>query len=236
MITQLVVSHALALSAAQIPAEAAKGYAEVLSMHVANGRVDYKGLENKSLAKLDAYVAAVAKAKLPAKRAARIAFWVDAYNGLVLRAVIGAGRPRSVLDVKGFFDAKKHVVAGKSVTLNDLEKKVLNPYAKDPRTHMVLVCAAVGCPILESKPYAGSDIDKRFAAATRRYLAGRTGAVPGTGSVQLSKIFDWYKADFGGPDGVVAFVKKHLPAKKAEALGKAPKVSFLEYNWTLNQQ
>ena len=29
-----------------------------------------------------------------------------------------------------------------NLSLDSLEKKVLNPYAKDPRTHFVLVCAA----------------------------------------------------------------------------------------------
>jgi hypothetical protein len=154
----------------------------------------------------------------------------------VLRGVLDNKRPRSVLDVKGFFDDKKYKVAGQTVSLNQLEKEVLNPFAKDPRTHMVLVCAAVGCPILEEKPYAGSDIDARLDAATRRYLSGPTGAVAAANELKLSKIFDWYKADFGGDAGVVAFVKKHLPADAAAKAGDNPKVSYIEYNWTLNQQ
>lgn len=225
-----------ALSAAQVPSEAAKEYARILDTYVKNGRVDYKRLAEKDKAALDAYVAAIGKAKVPSDRAAAIGFYVDAYNALVLKAVIDNGRPRSVLDVKGFFDAQKHEVAGKMVTLNGLEKELLIPFAKDPRLHMVLVCAAVGCPIIESKPYAGSGIDARLDAATRRYLTSPTGGIVSDGAVQLSKIFDWYKGDFGGEAGVLDFVRKHLPPEKAKLLGGSPKVSFIDYNWTLNQQ
>jgi hypothetical protein len=216
--------------------DALTDYAEVLRTHVKDGLVDYKGIEKKSKASLDRFLVAVAEAKLPEGRDERIAFYIDAYNALVLGAVLREGRPRSVLDVKGFFDTKKHVVAGKTVTLDELEKKILNPLAKDPRTHMVLVCGAVGCPILEPKPYQGTALSTRMDAATRRYLASRHGAVVQDGQVALSRIFDWYKADFGGEAGALAFVRRHLKDADAKRLGAEPKVSYLEYNWTLNQQ
>jgi hypothetical protein len=200
---------------------------------VKNGRVDYTKID---VAKLDNYLKAVAAAKVPADKNAAIALYVDAYNAIVLKAVLDNKRPRSVLDVKDFFDVKKYNVAGKTVSLNQLEKEVLNPFAKDPRTHMVLVCGAVGCPILEEKPFAGSDVNARLDAATKRYLAGPTGAVAESGALKLSMIFNWYKADFGGDAGVLAFVKKHLPADAAQKAGDAPKITFIDYNWTLNQQ
>ena len=49
-------------------------------------------------------------------------------------------------------------------------------------------------------------------------------------------IFKWYEGDFGGAKGVVDFVKKHLPADQAKKLGDDPKVEYIDYNWTLNQQ
>jgi hypothetical protein len=224
--------HALAVFLALSCASPAS-YPELLKKHVKDGRVDYKGIDEKQL---DGIVAGIAKAKMPEDRTARIAFLIDAYNALVIRSVIANGRPRSVLDVKGFFNEQKHTVAGQQLTLDDLEKKVLNPFAKDPRTHFVLVCAAVGCPILEPVPFAGSDVDRRMDAATRRYLTSTAGAQVSDGAVKLSMIFKWYEADFGGKDGVVAFVKKHLPADQAKRMGDQPKVEYIDYNWTLNQQ
>lgn len=221
---------------AQVPAGPAKDYAELLAKHVKGGRVDYRAISGAELKKLDGYLAAVAAAPIPTDRLAAIAFYVDAYNALILRAVITHGRPRSVLDVKDFFDAKSWLVAGKTLSLNQLEKEVLGPLAQDPRTHMVLVCGAVGCPILEDRPYAGSDLEARLDAATRRYLAAPAGAVVERGALKLSKIFDWYDRDFGGPAGVVSFVLRHLDPGARAIAGDNPKVTFTDYNWTLNQQ
>lgn len=220
---------------AQVPKPAQEAYASLLKTYVKDGRVDYKGL-SKDTSKLDQYLDAVAKANLPTDRHPRMAFYIDAYNALVIKSVITHGRPRSVLDVKGFFNEEVHTVAGKKVSLDALEKKHLNPYAKDPRTHFVLVCAAVGCPVIEDRPFTGGQLDARLHAATRRYLTSPTGAKIEDGAVALSKIFDWYKADFGGSEGVVTFVKRQLPPELAKRLGDAPKVSFIDYNWTLNQQ
>ena len=230
----LLLSTALA---AQVPADALRGYGEVLQKHVSNGRVSYKKLAAEDLPKLDAFVKAIATMKVPSDKKAALALYADAYNALVIRAVITEKIPRSVLDVNGFFDAKKHTVAGKSMTLNELEKGLIMPLAKpDPRPHMLLVCAAVGCPILENKPLSGSNYDARAAAATRRYLASPRGAIVGDGEVKLSKIFDWYQADFGGQEGVIRFVRDHLPPEQAKKLGDKPKISYIDYNWTLNQQ
>lgn len=215
---------------------ASNAYAELLDTYVKDGLVDYKGLGANDMAKLDGVIAAIGAKTLPEARDAKIGFYIDAYNAIVLYAVLKNDRPRSVLDVKGFFKEAKYKVAGQDVTLDQLEKEVLNPFAKDPRTHFVLVCGAIGCPILESTPYEGSDVNARMDAATRRYVTSPAGAVVEDGALKLSQIFNWYKADFGGDAGVVAFVKKHLPEAQATKAGDAPKVSYIDYNWTLNQQ
>jgi hypothetical protein len=227
---------ALSLGCTSAPATPTNFFHDILGRHVKDGRVDYKAIEAEEMPRLSAYLEGVAKAKMPEERNARIGFLADAYNALVIRSVIANGRPRSVLDVKGFFNEQKHTVAGQQVTLDELEKKVLNPFAQDPRTHFVLVCAAVGCPILESRSFAGSDMDQRMDEATRRYLSSPFGAQVGDGALKLSMIFQWYEADFGGAAGVLAFVKKHLPPEQAKRLGDAPKIEPIDYNWTLNQK
>jgi hypothetical protein len=224
------------LSVAQVDAASQKDYAELLAKHVKNGRVDYKTIGDKDLVRLDRYVKAIGLAAIPTEREAAMAMMIDAYNAFVIRSVITRGRPRSVLDSKDFFSAVEWSFAGKIVSLDELEKKRLNPIAKDPRTHFVLVCGAVGCPILEDKPYAGTPLETRLDVATRRYLSSPAGAVVESGAVKLSKIFDWYAPDFGGEAGALAFVKKHLPPESLEKLGASPKIAYLDYNWTLNQQ
>jgi len=232
----ITVSILATVLSAQVPETALKNYADILKTHVKNGRVDYRGLAKKNPGKLDMYLKSVGTAKLPSKRDQRIGFYVDAYNAIVMKAVIAANFPESVLKVKGFFDNRKYEVAGQTVSLNQLEKKILNPYAKDARTHMVLVRAAVGCPVIENKPYYGSNLNQRFDAASRRYVRSSSGARVKSGSLGLSQIFKWYEGDFGGPDGRLAFAQKYMSDSQKKAAGKSPKISFFEYNWKLNQQ
>ncbi len=234
----LVVLCGLAMPARALAAKSdpEQGYADLLKRYVKDGRVDYKAIKKHGMPKLNAFLKFVGDTRWPNDRNARLGLGFDAYNALVIGSVIRYGRPRSVLDVKGFFKKSEHRVAGKMMSLDHLEKSVINPFAKDPRTHFVLVCAAVGCPKLESKPYGGSQVTQRMERAAQRYLDSPWGAAVRPNQVKLSKIFDWYKKDFGGPKGVRDFVLRHLSKRKAEQAGKDPKIEFLDYNWTLNQQ
>lgn len=212
-------------------------YDKALEAVVQGGRVNYAALKKGPAREhLEHFLKAVAEEPVPEGRAERVAWYVNAYNALVLRSVVQHGIPKSVLNVDDFFKAREHTVAGQERSLDELEKKVLNPFAKDPRTHFVLVCAAVGCPILEATPFRGQGLERRLERATRRYLESPQGAQTEPGLLRLSKIFDWYAADFGGPDGVRRFVTKRLGSTRKDLLGPDFQVEYLEYDWTLNRQ
>ncbi len=235
MILSMLIT-ALFIASLSASAPQTSTYGEVLNKYVSQGKVDYSGLEKNGLSQLDSYLKSVAESSLPKGKNKQMGFYIDAYNALVLRSVIKHGRPKSVLDIKSFFSGDQHTVAGKKVTLDQLEKKVLNPLAKDPRTHFVLVCGAIGCPILESEPYHGSSVSQRMEKASKRYLDSKYGAIVTAGSLQISQIFKWYQKDFGGAEGVLSFVKKYLSAEQKSQLGATPKVSYINYNWQLNKR
>lgn len=209
-------------------AAAPSGWAEILEARVnGEGLVDYRAIAAQDLPKLDAYLEAVAKREIPSDPAEALGVLADAYNALVVRAVIRERLPRSVLDVKGFFSDKKHRAFGKELSLDQLEKELIAPRGS-PLHHFLLVCGAVGCPALERRPFAGDDAKARAEAAARRYLSTPRGAVQSGGTLKLSKIFDWYAKDFGGLGGVRAFVQARMPQ------APPPNLDFLDYNWTLN--
>jgi len=221
----------LSLLLSAVPAPALEGWSQILATRVSDkGLVDYAKIASDDRAKLDAFLAAVAAAPVPADKSEAIALYADAYNALVIKKVIENKRPRSVLDVKGFFDSGPEKIAGQMLTLDALEKKVVAPLAS-PGHHFILVCGAVGCPKLEKKSFSAdpSGVHKRMDAAAKAYLSTPRGAVVAKDSVQLSKIFEWYAADFGGAAGVLKFVKQHVQ------IADGSKVSSLEYDWTLNQ-
>jgi hypothetical protein len=233
--TLLVADAPTAALPPPVPAEALAAWTDVLKTHVsARGLVDYRAIAARDLAKLDQFLSAVASAPVPGDKDVALALYADAYNARVIRQVIDAGYPRSVLDVKGFFDAKSFKVAGQEVTLDRLEKKLAAPLGS-PLHHFVFVCGAVGCPRIEPKPLLGTSVRARATAAAKAYLATPRGASVRDGELELSKIFEWYAADFGGPAGVLTFARAHLPPDAAAKLGATPKVKSLEYDWTLNQ-
>jgi hypothetical protein len=158
---------------------------------------------------------------------ARLAFHIDAYNALVVHAVIERWPVESVMRVPGFFDRVRHRVAGRDLTLNELEAEIVRgaPF-HDPRAHFALNCASRGCPGLATAPYSGSDLEARLVAQTRAYVR-RTTRVERDGVV-LSRIFEWYAGDF--PGGVRAFVGNAL----GRPLPSELPLRYSEYDWALN--
>ena len=70
---------------------------EILESHVRDGFVYYRALKSERV-RLDAYVASLASVSLDsASRDEQIAFWLNAYNALVLRTVMR--RPAVVRNV-----------------------------------------------------------------------------------------------------------------------------------------
>jgi hypothetical protein len=58
------------------------------------------------------------------------------------------------------------------------------------------------------------------------------------GSLEVSTLFDWYPADFGGQAGIIAFVKRYGPPKvRAEIEKRKPKFvnAYVPWDWALNQ-
>lgn len=210
--------------------------AAVLTASVKENRVDYAAVRAQRK-NLEAYVAAVAAADPKALGADAKAFHINAYNALVLLAVLReqdarGGKLASVLDVKGFFDVQTHVVAGQTLTLNALEEQKLRRAFEDPRIHFAVNCASQSCPPLRATPYTTAGLDAALDDATRAYLAGTEGIRPTATGVSVTKLLEWYAADFGGLKGVTAFLLKHAPAAHHAGIQKG--ITFHEYGWALN--
>ena len=105
-------------------------------------------------------------------------------------------------------------------------------------------CASVGCPPLRAEAYTGERIDAQLDEQTRRWIAdpSRNFVKPSEKRVEVSKIFDWYRADFGGPAGkedergVLDFLIRHGPAEWKPFLESfdPDDVKHLDYDWSLN--
>ena len=208
-------------------------YDALLKKYVSGGGVRYSAWKASAAdaAALGRVVAAIG-AENPAgySRSDKLAFYINAYNAWILSEALQKYPTKSVKDpLFTFFLAKRITVAGEKMSFNHLEKDIIRQLS-EPRIHFALNCASRSCPPLRSEPYSGAKLDAQLDEQARGYVNSEHG-VKATGvSAQLSKIFDWYKEDFGGEAGVSAVLKKYRQEKS-----DFKTVTYQDYDWGLNE-
>lgn len=222
------------------------------------GYVDYRALA-KDRALLDRYLARVERTgpqNQPAlfpDRDHQLAYYINAYNALVFKGVLARGPEKESVWTGGllpgqtgyaFFVGMDVMVGGEETNLKALEDDVIRAGFQDPRIHAALNCASRGCPRLPRQAFEGATLDQQLDAAMREFVAeARNVSVDESAkTVTLSKIFDWFAADFiahekrnGNPGGtVVDYVNRYRPAGARLPRGYA--VRFFDYDKRINQQ
>jgi len=170
---------------------------------------------------------------------AQLAFFINAYNVLVIHTVLERWPIESVIRSEGFFDGVEYPVAGVERTLNDLENDVIRDRERfgEPRIHFAVNCASVGCPPLADAPYAAGDLDAMLARQAQAYVRATTRIDRGADRARVSQIFEWFAEDFGGADGVRSFLAAHLPDEDAAFVREAStEIAHFEYDWALNSR
>lgn len=204
-----------------------------LADNVKDGKVNYAALK-KNPAELDRLTKSIAEFDLSALNAAETkAFWLNAYNILVIKGVVTHLPINSPLDVQGFFKTITYPAAGENLTLDDIEHKKIRPVYGDARIHFALVCAALGCPPIKPFAYLPAKLDEQLDNSTIEILNDDTFIIVDekTKKVAVSEIFNWFRGDFEN-DGVtiLEYINRY---RKSEIPGNY-ELSFNPYNWQLN--
>ena len=218
---------------------------QVLQGYVdSQGRVDYARLKSNP-GTLESYLDLLA-VNAPNDNATfqtGLAFWINAYNALTIKGVLDHYPTTSVRKVKlfgGFFSRIKFQVGGRSYTLDNIEHDIIRYEFGDSRIHFALVCASLGCPILEKRAFVPETLEKRLDNATANFINNpekvrldRENSV-----LHLSQIFEWYAEDFEDTHGsVINFISEYLPEADAAFLKKEEvQIQYLKYDWSLNTQ
>jgi hypothetical protein len=236
---------------------------QLLDLNVRDGMVYYRALRSER-GRLDRYVSSL---NVPAatyggwSRDEKVAFWLNAYNAIVLQTVINAypiqGKAaaypaNSIRQIPGAFEQTKHRVAGRALTLDEIEKTVL-PEFKEPRMYLALGRAAVGSGRLRSEAYTGPRIAAQLGAVQSEFVADQAMLRIDrlSGRMLVTPIISWREAEFiaaydKGAQGpyaqrspieraVMAFVSPHLFRLEREFVEKnAFQMSFLDFDWRLN--
>jgi hypothetical protein len=260
-----IVCAAAAAPTAQEPAAEnarRKTFDQLLDLNVRSGDVYYRALKAER-GRLDAYVTSLAPAavdKLP--REERLAFWLNAYDALVLKTIVdhypiqgrSADYPaKSIRQIPGAFERLPHRVAGRTLTLDQIEQTVL-PEFHDPRVYFAIGRGAVGSGRLRSEAFVAARIDEQLADVAAECVT-RAQCVridrDGGGKVNVSSIFSWREKEFVAAyadkapaafaerspieRAIVAYISpKLLPSEKEFLAKNTFQLAYTPFDWTLN--
>ena len=234
---------------------------EILDANVRDGFVYYRALKSER-ARLDGYIASLANVRLDtASPQEQVAFWLNGYNALVLRTVIDHYpiTPRtkeypanSVRQIPGAFERQTHRLAGRTLTLDQVEQTVL-PQFHDPRVFFALGRGAVGSGRLRSEAYAPEKLEQQLAE-TAAECASRAQCVEvdaASNVMKVSSIFSWRRDQFVGAyadrtktgfaerspveRAVLAYIDPKMLTAERDLLQKNTfRMEYQPFDWTLN--
>jgi hypothetical protein len=118
-----------------------KGVDKFLSTNVKAGKVNYKNISSDKK-DLDALVTYVSTKQKFNSQSEEKAFYLNAYNVLVIKGIINNYPTKGPMEISGFFDKKVYAINGASLTLNNIENDIIRKKFNDARIHFALVCGA----------------------------------------------------------------------------------------------
>ncbi|MBC8057406.1 MAG: DUF547 domain-containing protein [Rhizobiales bacterium] len=186
-------------------------------------------------------------------RTDRLAFLINAYNAFTIDLVLTRYPDlKSIKDLASVFQSpwkrKAFTLIGEQRSLDDLEHGLIRAPGvfDDPRINVAVVCASVGCPMLREEAYVGERLGAQLDDAMRRFLSDRSRNrfEAESGTLSVSKLFDWYHADFDrGHQGLWSLQTLFIryadtlgttPASRAEIRAGRFKIVHLDYDRSLN--
>ncbi len=172
-------------------------------------------------------------------RAEQLPFWVNLYNAATVSLVLRHYPVASIRDIGprlslGPWQIPIVAVEGQELSLAQIENRILRPIWKDPRLHYVLNCASIGCPNLPLEAMTRANAESLLEVGRRAYVSGSRGTCVSTGGILASSIYNWFRNDFGGMDGVIAHLLEGASPAVAEVLNRRSRIDRYFYDWDLN--
>ncbi len=170
-----------------------------------------------------------------------MAYWINLYNALTIDVVLAYPDKKSIRRMgKGLFsfgpwDDPVAQIVGQSVTLNDIEHRILRPIWQDHRIHFAVNCASLGCPNLSRTAYRADNLESLLSQGEADYINHPRGVkIDNKGKLTVSSIFDWYQSDFAADTStLLVYLSKHHQLYGAQLRDYAGSVKY-DYNWQLN--
>jgi hypothetical protein len=211
----------------------------ILHAHVKDGVVDYPGVAADQRFRDHLHqLGRVDPNRLPTRQD-RLAFWINAYNAFAIQGILDGYSPLTLAGRYRYFIGRGYRVGGETITLYDLERKLLIPDFREPRIHFAIVCASRSCPRLPSRTYRPDRLEEQLEQSARAFINDptRNRFDRAQKVAYLSMIFKWFEEEFAEQSGsLLSYVKRYVVepdlAKELETVPYT--VQFLPYDWGLN--
>ena len=220
------------------------------------GQVDYGGFQ-KDRSRLQTYLDSLSGVSRKVfdgwSRDQRLAFLINAYNAFTVELVLT--RYPDLTSIKELGSLlktpwKKNFfrLLGERRNLDWIEHDMIRKPGvfDDPRIHMAVNCASIGCPALRDEAFVAEKLEAQLEDGLTRFLKDRSRNRynPMTGKLEVSKIFDWYGDDFSkgyrgfntlkGFFSIYAGLMTDDPSGREKIRAEEAGIDFLEYDWRLN--
>jgi len=130
------------------------------------------------------------------------------------------------------WDIKFFKIGGIDFDLNTIEHEILRKQFSEPRMHFAINCASFSCPRLRNEAYTSEQLESQLKEQTTSFLLNPKKNRLSTETLQLSQIFNWFAGDFTKEQTLIEFLQKQVDLQ----IQPNAKISFLEYQWSLNNK
>lgn len=216
---------------------------ELLHKHVdQKGMVDYKAFK-KDIDKLDAYLKILSEN--PAEKSwsmeEQLAYWINAYNAFAIKLVVDNYPTKSIKDlgpkvkiplISDVWHYKFFKIGGKDFSLDEIEHGTIRKQFNEPRIHFAVNCASISCPPLLGEAFFPATLDAQLTKQAKRFINDGERNKISKDAAKLSSIFNWFKGDFTKNGNLIDFLNKYSITE----INSSAKISYLDYDWNLNEQ
>jgi len=226
-------------------------YARVLDAAVRDGLVDYPAITGPVERHLNRYLDAIARfgpTRTPEQfptRAHELAYYLNAYNAIMLRKWLDEGAADAPPDAKvnwiTWFTVTQWRLDGRAISMDALKQRIILDDFNEPRVHFALVNGSRSAPPLLGEPFDAARLDEQLDALGRRWLAEEDALRmdPG-GQTYLAAVFRRHQDDFAPLGGLPGVIERYLPSedeRKVPALMDLRRgtMRYMDDDWTINQ-
>ncbi len=207
-------------------------------------RVAYGDVRDRDRQALSDYVESMSEIDITGyRRPEQMAYWINLYNALMVKLVLDHYPIASIRKLERSGAGSKNspwnrpliVVDGVSLSLNDIENRILKPIWNDARIHYAMTCAAVGCPNLQPIPFSGGQLDQQLSDAAMAYVNDPRCIEISNGELHVSSLYRWNLQAFGGSEqAVIQHLMAYAEPDLAMSLQGFDRLHGDRFDWRLN--